>query len=77
MVDAGGSDAFWGQAVRSAEMLPSYGVAWFEEALPPDALHDSVALRRASQVPIAGGEVLTRRFSPGSRRVPSTSFSRT
>ena len=70
MVDAGGSDAFWRGnfkwAVRTAEMLAAYGVAWFEEALHPDALEDFVQLRRRSPVPIAGGEVLTRRqaFQP-------------
>ncbi|MCB0155583.1 MAG: mandelate racemase/muconate lactonizing enzyme family protein [Anaerolineae bacterium] len=70
MVDAGGSDAFWPQgykwALRTAEMLADYDVAWFEEPLQPDALEDFVALRRAAPVPIAGGEVLTRRqaFQP-------------
>ncbi len=67
MVDAGGSDAFWRggykRALRAAEMLAEYGVAWFEEPLVPDALEDYVALRNASPVPIAGGEVLTRRQS--------------
>jgi L-alanine-DL-glutamate epimerase-like enolase superfamily enzyme len=67
MVDAGGSDAFWPGnykwALRTAEMLAQYDVAWFEEALHPDALEDYVALRRAAKVPIAGGEVLTRRQS--------------
>lgn len=67
MVDAGGSDAFWPGnfkwAMRAAEMLADYGVYWFEEPLDPDALEDFVALRRASPVPIAGGEVLTRRQS--------------
>ncbi len=66
-VDAGGSEAFftgnlrW--AIRTAHMLDAYGVAWFEEALPPDALEDFVTLRRSSPVPISGGEVLTRRQS--------------
>ncbi len=70
MVDAGGSDAFWRQglkwALRTAHMLADYGVAWFEEALKPDALQDYVLLRQGSPVPIAGGEVLTRRqaFQP-------------
>jgi len=70
MVDAGGSDAFWHQgykwAVRTAEMLNAYGVAWFEEPLQPDALDDFVQLRKVAPVPIAGGEVLTRRqtFEP-------------
>lgn len=65
MVDAGASDAFWPHgyswAKRTAEMLAAYDVAWFEEPLAPDALDDYVDLRRISPVPIAGGEVLTRR----------------
>ena len=65
MVDAGGSDAFWPNglkwAMRTADMLAAHDVAWFEEPLRPDALEDFVALRRAARVPIAGGEVLTRR----------------
>ena len=67
MVDAGASDAFWPQdykwAVRTAQMLADYGVYWFEEPLPPDNIHDYVLLRERSSVPIAGGEVLTRRQS--------------
>ncbi|MGA7411754.1 MAG: mandelate racemase/muconate lactonizing enzyme family protein [Bryobacteraceae bacterium] len=67
MVDAGGSDAFWNQgykwAVRTADMLNEFGVYWFEEPLAPDNLADYVLLRRNSRVPIAGGEVLTRRQS--------------
>ncbi|MEW5974920.1 MAG: mandelate racemase/muconate lactonizing enzyme family protein [Acidobacteriota bacterium] len=67
MVDAGASDAFWAQdykwALKTAHMLAEYGVAWFEEPLPPDALEDYVALRRQALIPIAGGEVLTRRQS--------------
>jgi L-alanine-DL-glutamate epimerase-like enolase superfamily enzyme len=70
MVDAGGSDAFWGQgykwAWRTAHMLAGYDVYWFEEPLKPDALDDYVLLRRNASLPIAGGEVLTRRqaFQP-------------
>jgi L-alanine-DL-glutamate epimerase-like enolase superfamily enzyme len=70
MVDAGASDAFWPQgykwALRTAEMLAEHDVAWFEEPLAPDAMADYAALRRAAPVPIAGGEVLTRRqaFQP-------------
>ena len=70
MVDAGGSDAYWQGdykwALRTAEMLADYDVFWFEEPLQPDALEDFIALRRASSVTIAGGEVLTRRqaFAP-------------
>jgi D-galactarolactone cycloisomerase len=69
-VDAGGSDAYWPQglrwALRTARMLADYDVGWFEEALKPDALEDFIELRRQSPVPIAGGEVLTRRqaFTP-------------
>lgn len=67
MVDAGGSDAFGVQgfkwALRTSHLLADYGVAWFEEALKPDAIADYVQLRRASAVPISGGEVLTRRQS--------------
>jgi L-alanine-DL-glutamate epimerase-like enolase superfamily enzyme len=67
LVDAGASDAHWPQglkwALRTAEMLKDYGVGWFEEALKPDALEDYKTLRRAAPVPIAGGEVLTRRQS--------------
>ena len=67
MVDAGASDAFWGQgykwALRTADMLAQYDVTWFEEPLRPDALSDYVQLRLRSPVPIAGGEVLTRRQS--------------
>ncbi len=70
MVDAGGSDAYWNNgykwAINAASMLADYDVAWFEEALVPDALEDFVRLRENSPVPIAGGEVLTRRqaFQP-------------
>jgi L-alanine-DL-glutamate epimerase-like enolase superfamily enzyme len=65
MVDAGGSDAYWGRnykwAIQTARMLENYGVVWFEEALNPDALEDFIKLREHSPVPISGGEVLTRR----------------
>jgi L-alanine-DL-glutamate epimerase-like enolase superfamily enzyme len=66
-VDAGASDAYWPNglkwAVRTAHMLKDYQVGWFEEALRPDAIDDFVELRRQSPVPIATGEVLTRRQS--------------
>ena len=70
MVDAGGSDANWPNgykwALNTSKMLADYDVYWFEEALKPDALEDSVKLREHSPVRIAGGEVLTRRqaFQP-------------
>lgn len=67
MVDAGGSDAHWPNgykwAINAARMLADFDVTWFEEALRPDALEDFVLLREHSPVPIAGGEVLTRRQS--------------
>ncbi|MGN6484854.1 MAG: mandelate racemase/muconate lactonizing enzyme family protein [Thermomicrobiales bacterium] len=69
-VDAGGSDAFWpgtlAWARRTASMLASYGIAWFEEPLVPDALEDFIVLRQAAPLPISGGETLTRRqaFQP-------------
>jgi D-galactarolactone cycloisomerase len=67
MVDAGASDAFWPHglkwALNTARMLADHGVDWFEEPLRPDALDDFVVLRRQAPVPIAGGEVLTRRQS--------------
>lgn len=70
MVDAGGSDAFWPHglkwALNTARMLADHAIDWFEEPLRPDALDDFVLLRRHAPVPIAGGEVLTRRqaFQP-------------
>ena len=67
MVDAGGSDAYWSQgykwALRTAEMLMQYNVYWFEEPLQPDAMADYTRLREHARLPIAGGEVLTRRQS--------------
>lgn len=70
MVDAGASDAFWNNgykwALRTAGMLADHGVAWFEEPLPPDAITDYAHLREHALMPVAGGEVLTRRqaFDP-------------
>lgn len=65
LVDAGASDANWPHglkwAMRTAEMLKDYDIGWFEEAVKPDAIDDFCHLRRVSPVPIAGGEVLTRR----------------
>ncbi|GAB4363455.1 MAG: mandelate racemase/muconate lactonizing enzyme family protein [Bryobacter sp.] len=65
MVDAGGSDAFWPHgykwALEKARLLANYGVAWFEEPLRPDDLAGYVQLKAQAPVPIAAGEVLTRR----------------
>lgn len=67
MVDAGGSEQFWPHGVNwareTARMLADYRIEWFEEPLPPDDLEGYAALTRVSPVPIAGGEVLTRRHS--------------
>jgi L-alanine-DL-glutamate epimerase-like enolase superfamily enzyme len=67
MVDAGGSEQFWPHggnwARQTAQMLADYDITWFEEPLPPDDLEGYIELTRTSPVPIAGGEVLTRRQS--------------
>ena len=67
MVDPGGSQQFWPHgykwALRTAEMLDSYGVVWFEEPLPPDDLKGYKMLRQHARVMISAGEVLTRRQS--------------
>jgi L-alanine-DL-glutamate epimerase-like enolase superfamily enzyme len=67
MVDAGGSEQFWPHgykwAVETARMLKDFDVVWFEEALPPDDIEGYIKLREHSPVPIATGEVLTRRQS--------------
>jgi len=70
MVDAGGSEQFWPHGVNwaknTAKMLADYNIVWFEEPLPPDDIDGYAELTRVSPVPIAGGEVLTRRqaFQP-------------
>jgi L-alanine-DL-glutamate epimerase-like enolase superfamily enzyme len=70
LVDAGGSEQFWPHrykwAMRTAQMLADYDIGWFEEPLPPDDLEGYARLTAVSPVPIAGGEVLTRRqaFQP-------------
>ncbi len=67
MVDAGASDAYWSHglkwAIQRAHMLTEYNVDWFEEPLSPDSFEDYRVLRSVSPIPIAGGEVLTRRQS--------------
>jgi D-galactarolactone cycloisomerase len=70
MVDAGGSEQFWPHGLNwareTAKMLADYDIVWFEEALPPDDIEGFIELTKQSPVPIAGGEVLTRRqaFQP-------------
>jgi len=67
MVDAGGSEQFWPHganwARNTAKMLADYAITWFEEPLPPDDIEGYIELTRSSPLPIAGGEVLTRRQS--------------
>ena len=67
MIDAGASDAFWPHgykwALRTAHMLAGYDVVWFEEPLRPDDIDGYATLTRQAPLPIAGGEVLTRRQS--------------
>jgi L-alanine-DL-glutamate epimerase-like enolase superfamily enzyme len=67
MVDAGGSEQFWPHgykwALETAKMLADYRVTWFEEALPPDDIEGYKRLRENAPLPIATGEVLTRRQS--------------
>ena len=65
LVDAGGSEQFWPHgykwALRTAQMLAAFDIGWFEEPLAPDDLEGFVRLREHAPLPIAGGEVLTRR----------------
>jgi D-galactarolactone cycloisomerase len=65
LVDAGGSEQYWPHgykwALNTARMLANYDVGWFEEALAPDDIEGFIRLRENAPVPIAGGEVLTRR----------------
>ncbi len=67
MVDAGGSEQFWPHGLNwareTAKMLADYDIVWFEEPLPPDDIDGYVELTKVSPVPIASGEVLTRRES--------------
>ncbi len=67
MVDAGGSEQFWPHGLNwareTAKMLSHYDITWFEEALPPDDIEGYIELTKQSPVPIATGEVLTRRQS--------------
>jgi D-galactarolactone cycloisomerase len=67
MVDAGGSEAYWLHgykwALQAARMLAQYDVVWFEEPLRPDDLDGYVRLTEHAPLPIAAGEVLTRRQS--------------
>jgi D-galactarolactone cycloisomerase len=65
MVDAGGSEQFWPHtwktALELARMLADYQVSWFEEPLRPDDWKGYQLLTEHSPVPIAAGEVFTRR----------------
>lgn len=65
MVDAGGCEEFWPHrykwALESSKMLAEYDIAWFEEPLSPDDHAGFAKLREHSPIPIATGEVMTRR----------------
>lgn len=65
LIDAGGSEQYWPHgfkwALETSRMLADFAVGWFEEALPPDDIEGFRRLRDAAPVPIATGEVLTRR----------------
>lgn len=61
MVDAN-SGYRLADAVRVARHLEHFGVAWFEEPLPPDDLDDYRALRAKVDIPIAAGEAWFTRF---------------
>ena len=65
LVDAGGSEEYWPHGFKwawnTAKMLAEYDIGWFEEPLPPDDLEGYIRLREVAPLPIAGGEVLTRR----------------
>ena len=67
MVDAGGSDAFWPKATNGRSAPPRCSrptrSTGSRNRCRPDALDDFIALRRNAPLPIAGGEVLTRRQS--------------
>ena len=65
MVDAGGSDTFYGvtykRALETSKMLHQYNVLWYEEALRADDIKGYIKLREHSPVKISACEVLTRR----------------
>lgn len=67
LVDAGGSEELWPHdykwALETAKMLADYDIGWFEEPLAPDDIDGYAKLREHAPLPIAGGEVLTRRQS--------------
>ena len=67
MLDAGGSEGQWPNgykwAIETAKMLANYNIVWFEEPLCPDDIDGFKLLRDNSPVPIATGEVFTRRQS--------------
>lgn len=53
-------------AVRVAERLAPYRLAWYEEPVAPERTEETREIRRRIQQPMAGGEVLfgTRGFAP-------------
>ena len=67
LVDAGGSEQFWPHdykwALTTSQMLAGYDIGWLEEPLAPDDLEGYARLTEQAPLPIAAGEVLTRRQS--------------
>jgi len=50
------------EAIRVARLLEPYDVTWSEEPVPPEDIDGYVELRRATTIPIAGGECEYTRF---------------
>ncbi|MGC9347497.1 MAG: mandelate racemase/muconate lactonizing enzyme family protein [Anaerolineae bacterium] len=57
------------EAIRLARDLEPYDVTWFEEPVPPEDVDGYCEVRRATSIPIAGGECEYTRF--GFRRLIS------
>ena len=44
------------EAIQLARAMEPYAIHWFEEPVPPEDLDGYLEVKRASQIPIAGGE---------------------
>jgi D-galactarolactone cycloisomerase len=55
------------EAARLARAMEPYAITWFEEPVPPEDLDGYCEIRRATTIPIAGGECEYTRF--GFRRL--------
>ena len=58
------------EAIRVARRIEQYDITWFEEPVPPDDLAGYRDIRRATSIPIAGGEAEFTRF--GFREILAT-----